>query len=292
MYPGGDDPERRIAELERELSEQKRINELQNQLVDARAATPGPVYFQQSSRPSRGYRGANLFGAIAGIIGFCAGGGSALIAALPTSALWTSRIICGAPNQLMVNTAHYSYKPNQSGTTVDFECLKADGVYDANWLAISALQSVLVAVVMAGVAAVVIVLRRRSRGEPVSPPMMVLAGALAVAAAVVVGFVASPVFSGSSRPIQLPPGGSLSVDGNAQTKNIACNDGHVKVDGREMTVTISGHCASITVDGVINKVNVDSADTVDIDGIHNVVTYHSGSPKVTNRNGLNTVAQG
>jgi len=29
--------------------------------------------------------------------------------------------------------------------------------------------------------------------------------------------------------------------------------GHVKVDGREMTVTISGHCASITVDGVINK---------------------------------------
>jgi hypothetical protein len=292
MYPGGDDPERRIAELERELSEQKRINELQNQLVDARAATPGPVYFQHSSRPSRGYRGANLFGAIAGIIGFCAGGGAALIAALPSSALWTSRIICGAPNQLMVNTSHYSYKPNQSGTTVDFECLKADGVYDANWLAISALQSVLVAVVLAGVAAVVIVLRRRSRGEPVSPPMMVLAGALAIAAAVVVGFVASQVFSGSSRPIQLPPGGSLSVDGNAQTKNIACNDGHVKVDGREMTVTISGHCASITVDGVINKVSVDSADTVDIDGIHNVVTYHSGSPKVTNRNGLNTVAQG
>jgi DUF3060 family protein len=292
MYPGGDDPERRIAELERELSEQKRINDLQNQLVDARAATPGPVYFRQSSRPSRGYGGANLFGAIAGIIGFCAGGGAALIAALPSSALWTSRIICGAPNQLMVNTSHYSYKPNQSGTTVDFECLKADGVYDANWLAISALQSVLVAVVLAGVAAVVLVLRRRSRGEPVSPPMMVLAGALAVATAVVVGFVASQVFSGSSRPIQLPPGGSLSVDGNAQTKNIACNDGHVKVDGREMTVTISGHCASITVDGVINKVSVDSADTVDIDGIHNVVTYHSGSPKVTNRNGLNTVAQG
>ena len=98
-------------------------------------------------------------------------------------------------------------------------------------MAISALQSVLVAVVLAGVAAVVIVLRRRSRGGPVSPLMMVLAGALAIAAAVVVGFVASQVFSGSSRPIQLPPGGSLSVDGNAQTKNIACNDGHVKVDG-------------------------------------------------------------
>jgi hypothetical protein len=292
MYPGCDDPERRIAELERELSEQTRLNELQKQLVDARAAAPSPVYFRQSSRPSRINRGAGLFGAIAGVIGFCAGGGAALIAVLPSSALWTSRIICGGPNQLMINTSHYSYKPNQSGTTIDFECLKADGVYEANFLAISALQSLLIAVVLAGVAAVVIVLRRRSRREPVSPPMMVLAAALAIAAAVVVGFVGSQVFSGSSKPIQLAHGGSLAVNGNAQTKNIACNDGHVKVDGREMTVTISGHCASITVDGVINKVSVDSADTVDIDGIHNVVTYHSGSPKVTNRNGLNTVSQG
>jgi hypothetical protein len=122
--------------------------------------------------------------------------------------------------------------------------------------------------------------------------MMVLAAALAIAAAVVMGFVVSQAFSASSRSIQLASGGSLTVNGNAQTKNVACNDGHVKVDGREMTVTISGHCASIAVDGVINKVSVDSTDTVDVDGIHNVVTYHSGSPKVTNRNGLNTVGHG
>jgi hypothetical protein len=291
MYPGGEDPERRIAELERELSEQKHINELQGQLVDARAASPGPVYFQRSSRPSR-LNGGALFGAIAGAIGFCSGGAAALIAVLPTSALWTSRIICGAPNQLMINTSHYSYKPNQSGTTVDFECLKADGVYEANFLAISALQAVLIAVVFAGIAAVVLVLRRRSRGEPVSPPLMVIAGAFAVAAMVVVGFVASQVFSSTSRVTQLPPGGTLALDGNAQTKNIACNDGHVKVDGREMAVTIAGHCASIAVDGVNNKVSVDSVDTLDVDGVQNAVTYHSGSPKVTHRNGLNTVTQG
>jgi hypothetical protein len=90
MYPGGDDPERRIAELERELSEQKRINELQNQLAGARAAAPSPVYFPPSSRPSLVNQGAGLFGAIAGMLGFCAGGGAALIAMLPTSALWTS----------------------------------------------------------------------------------------------------------------------------------------------------------------------------------------------------------
>jgi hypothetical protein len=92
-----------------------------------------------------------------------------------------------------------------------------------------------------------------------------------------------------------PPNRSCDVVDsiNPETQDIVGSvlGGHVKVEGREMTVTISGHCASITVDGVINKVSVDSADTVDIGGIHNVVTYHSGSPNVT-KNGLNTVSQG
>ncbi len=295
----GDDPDQRIAELERELAQQKRINELQTQLAGARATANEPVFsvnepafYQQTSRPSRSLTGMNLFGAIAGVIGFCAGGGSALTAMLPSTALWTSRIICGGPNQLMINTSHYSYKPNQSGTTVDFECLKADGVYDANWIAITALQSLLLTLVFAGVAAVVLVLRRRSRQEPVSQTQVVLASGLGVLAAAVVVFLASQAIAGASRPTQMPPGGNLSVDGNAQTKNIACNDGNLSVDGREMTVNVTGHCAKISVDGVINHVTVDSVDAIDVDGIHNVVTYHSGSPKVTQRNNQNTVQQG
>jgi hypothetical protein len=42
---------------------------------------------------------------------------------------------------------------------------------------------------------------------------------------------------------------------------------------------------------VIHHVTVDSVDSIEIDGIHNVVTYRSGSPKITQRNNLNTVAQ-
>ena len=111
-------------------------------------------------------------------------------------------------------------------------------------------------------------------------------------AVVAFAFFVFQAFGRAEQATQLPPGGTLAIDGNGETKNLACNDGHVTVDGREMTVNITGHCASLSVDGVIHHITVDSVDTIDIGGIHNVVTYHSGSPKVTNRNGLNTVAQG
>lgn len=62
--------------------------------------------------------------------------------------------------------------------------------------------------------------------------------------------------------------------------------------GREMTVNVTGHCKKLSIDGVINKITIDSVDTIDMDGIHNVVTYHSGSPKITKQNGQNTVQQG
>jgi hypothetical protein len=87
-------------------------------------------------------------------------------------------------------------------------------------------------------------------------------------------------------------GGSLTVKGNGETKTIACNDGYLTVDGRDETVTVTGHCARVSVDGVIHHVTVDSADTIDVDGVNNVVTYHAGSPHVTKSGAQNNVQQG
>jgi hypothetical protein len=100
----------------------------------------------------------DVFGAIAAAMGvpiaIGLGGSAALTAVVPASALWTSRIICGAPHQMIVNTSHYSYKPSQSGTSVNFQCLTAAGGQDANWLAIMALQGLLLTVMLASALAV------------------------------------------------------------------------------------------------------------------------------------------
>lgn len=351
-----DDPEKHIADLQRQIAEQNRIAELERQLADAKAAagqyggvqepeppwgedgmaaaqlraalsgaaartgmtqaqfddalrhphvtvnasrsmgypgmTPMPQGFGQAPfTRRRSMNSAGWIGAFVGLLGGCVGGAAALTAVWPSSASWTSSILCGAPNQLMVNTSHYSYKPGQSGTNVEFQCLRSDGAHAVNFLAIGALQLLVVLLVVVGLIAIGSLVNRFRRNQPSTPTGIVLSAALGLVSIVVlVAFVWQAV-AASSGPIQMPPGSSLNVRGNGETKSIACNGGHVTVDGRDETVTVTGHCSSVSVDGVIHHVTIDSADSIDVDGIHNVVTYHSGSPKVTN-SGQNTVRQG
>lgn len=163
-----DDPETRIAELERQLAQQKRIAELKHQLAEAKAA-PGhgkaanPGRQASRQRPQRKPAGRNygmLIGIVVGGGGICVGGAAALIAVSPSSALWTSAIVCSSPYQLAYKTAHYSYKPGQSGRTVNFQCVSGAGSYYANNLAIAGLQTLAIALVLGGIFLVVKMFRR------------------------------------------------------------------------------------------------------------------------------------
>jgi hypothetical protein len=87
------------------------------------------------------------------------------------------------------------------------------------------------------------------------------------------------------------PGGQLSVSGISETKTLACNNSEVSISGVSNTVTITGHCATVTVSGMQNKVTLDTSDQIDASGLNNTVTYHSGSPDVSN-DGQNVVQQG
>jgi hypothetical protein len=46
------------------------------------------------------------------------------------------------------------------------------------------------------------------------------------------------------------------------------------------------------VSGIQNSITVDAVDTIDASGFNNKVTYHSGTPKITNAGGSNVVQQG
>ncbi|OBF03436.1 hypothetical protein A5730_21590 [Mycobacterium sp. ACS4054] len=160
-----DDPQQRIAELERQLAQQKRITELERQLADARAAAGGdqPVERRQPqpiayAAPTRKRAGAGwvlpVVAVLGGVIGLCAGVGAAVTAVIPSAALWMSPIVCRSGYEMAYNTSHYSYKPGQSGTTVSFQCVGDGGAYDVNDFAVFALQSLLAGLVLCVAAAV------------------------------------------------------------------------------------------------------------------------------------------
>jgi len=100
---------------------------------------------------------------IGGAIGLCVGGTAALTAIFPSTALWMSGIVCRSPYHLVTSTSSYSYKPGQSGTSVNYQCVSDAGWYDVNAFVIIALQSLLAAIMVGGVAVAVRLIRRRVR---------------------------------------------------------------------------------------------------------------------------------
>jgi hypothetical protein len=58
------------------------------------------------------------------------------------------------------------------------------------------------------------------------------------------------------------------------------------------TVTITGHCAELSVSGVGNTISIDSADAIGVSGFDNRITYHTGAPHIENSGGDNEVGQG
>jgi hypothetical protein len=111
--------------------------------------------------------GPDRFGAVVGVLGgalgLCVGGTAALTAVFPSTALWTSGIVCRSPYHLVTSTSNYSYKPGQSGTSVHYQCVSDAGWYEVNSFAIIGLQSLLAALILGGLAVVVGLLRRRAQ---------------------------------------------------------------------------------------------------------------------------------
>lgn len=129
------------------------------QVVYQRCDPHDPVFLAPSrlsghprfAAPRRNSVGAGgIIGLLGGALGLCVGGAAAVTVAIPSSALWMSPLVCRSGYDLGYNTSNYSYKPGQSGTSVTFQCVGDADYYEANDLAVFALQSLL-SVLLVGV---------------------------------------------------------------------------------------------------------------------------------------------
>jgi hypothetical protein len=132
-----------------------------------RAFEPGQFGGLSAPRRNRGGAGwaAVIVAMLGGALGLCVGGAAAVTALFPSTALWMGPIVCRSGYAMAYNTSHYSYKPGQSGTTVSFQCVGDSDYYDVNDLAVFALQSLLVALLLAVALAVGALIRRRSHRQ-------------------------------------------------------------------------------------------------------------------------------
>jgi hypothetical protein len=97
----------------------------------------------------------------------------------------------------------------------------------------------------------------------------------------------------TSAPSLTPePGAEVFVSGANQHQSIICNGNPVTITGSADTVDITGHCLSVTVSGVNNRVSVDVADTITTTGSRNVITYRAGAPEIDNGGMDNTILPG
>jgi hypothetical protein len=103
---------------------------------------------------------------------------------------------------------------------------------------------------------------------------------------------AAPAQADPSNAVTVGPGGNLTVSPSSQTLTLVCNHGDLTVDANTGMVNVTGHCAHLTVKGSHNKVNADTADTIDTEGADNRVVYHSGAPQITVAGSENTVNRG
>jgi hypothetical protein len=110
---------------------------------------------------------------------------------------------------------------------------------------------------------------------------------------VVTGHCASVTAGGYYNNVTVDSADTLESTGYSNTViDHACNNGNLKLSSYGIEFSVTGHCASLAITSYNNKVTVDSVDTITVSGYGNNVTYHSGTPKVTDSGYDNNIQQG
>jgi hypothetical protein len=109
----------------------------------------------------------------------------------------------------------------------------------------------------------------------------------------VTGHCASLRVGGYNNNVTVDNADTLESTGYSNTvTDRACNNCKLTLSSYGIAFNVTGHAANLTISSYDNKVTVDSADSINVSGYNNTVTYHSGTPKVTDSGYSNTIQQG
>jgi hypothetical protein len=109
----------------------------------------------------------------------------------------------------------------------------------------------------------------------------------------VTGHCASLTVGGYNNNVTVDNADTLESTGYSNTvSDRACNNCNLKLSAYGIAFNVTGHAASLMISSYDNKVTVDSVDSINVSGYNNAVTYHSGTPKITDSGHSNTIQQG
>jgi hypothetical protein len=109
----------------------------------------------------------------------------------------------------------------------------------------------------------------------------------------ITGHCASLTVGGYGNKVTVDSVDALESTGFSNTATVrACNNGNLTLSSYGIKFNVTGHCASLVISSYNNNVTVDSVDSINVSGYGNVVTYHTGKPKVTDSGYSNNIRQG
>jgi hypothetical protein len=215
------DAENRIAELECELADQKRMAELERARMDDATQHAHGIRTEESfDYPGDGgpplFSGPQAFGATAGVgLQPAAGAGvrrlrfrangklTALIVApfiagyfteavAPPSALWMSGIVCSSPYHLKFNATYTTASSGTSGLQSSFQCANYGSSHPVSELTIIAVQTMLIALVLWAAAVIGFLTWRLSRMRWLTSTVVTVAIVVALTGVFAYGITSTP----------------------------------------------------------------------------------------------------
>ena len=87
-------------------------------------------------------------------------------------------------------------------------------------------------------------------------------------------------------------GGTMTINESGLTKTLDCAGQGVVVSGSANKLTLTGTCASVSVNGSRNEVSIADVGDIAVNGSFNTITWSAGDPKTSNNGQGNSISKG